>query len=124
PFLGLRDNPWTTNFFGEADDANACVLRYRDGGEGFGFFPEEDEVSACSVPRSEVYSPVDPAATILAAYPQAVAVDTANWFCTAASCPPIIGNIPVYRDQNHISNAYSRSTRDLLWEHLGPVLGR
>lgn len=120
PFLGLRDNPWAGTLTDEVDDANQCLLQHHVDGDTF--LPHEDPILACSIPREQVYAPVDPAAEVLARYPGAVSVDTADWFCTAEACPPIIGNIPVYRDKDHISNAYSSSTRGLLWEHLGPVL--
>ncbi|WP_394284679.1 acyltransferase family protein [Corynebacterium sp.] len=122
PFIGLRDNPWIVTPADEAEDMNQCLLQHQAGGDAF--FPHEDPILACSVPREHVYSPVDPAAAVLEQYPNAVAVDTADWFCAADTCPPIIGNIPVYRDKDHISNAYASSMRGLVWDYLGPVLGR
>ncbi|MDR7329637.1 acyltransferase family protein [Corynebacterium guangdongense] len=116
PFIGLRDNPWTTTPAGEVDDPNYCMLRVRDGGAGC--TSSTDPVSACSLPRTAVYAEEDPAAAVLADHRLAQAVDTADWFCTADACPPVIGNIPVMRDQNHISNAYALSAADLLWPHL------
>ena len=49
-------------------------------------------------------------------------VDTSGWYCPDGLCPPVIGNVTVYRDQNHISNAYSLTLAPLIWHHLGPLL--
>jgi len=48
-------------------------------------------------------------------------IDTADWFCDDEFCPPIIGNVYVYRDQNHVSNAYAATTAPLLWAKLQEV---
>jgi peptidoglycan/LPS O-acetylase OafA/YrhL len=42
-------------------------------------------------------------------------VDTDPWFCIATTCTPIVGNILVYRDDNHITATYAN------W--LTPVIG-
>ena len=48
----------------------------------------------------------------------ATIVDPVPWFCTATRCPPVIGNILVYRDQHHVTTAYSRLLAPLLAEAL------
>ncbi|GAA2472689.1 acyltransferase family protein [Winogradskya humida] len=48
----------------------------------------------------------------------AVVVDPVKWFCTPAFCPVIVGNVLVYRDQHHITTAYS----ELLAPQLGAAL--
>lgn len=70
------------------------------------------------MPRDTVYAPVDPAEDILAEFPQMHTVDTADWFCTDEACPPIIGNIYVYRDTDHLSNEYLKSLTDPLREEV------
>lgn len=122
PFIGLRDNPWFFTPDAVPDDPNHCMLRYSDGGDIYRDL--SNPVDACSIPRSGVYQDSDPAADILDAHPHATAVDTADWFCTDEWCPPVIGNVVVMRDQNHVSNAYAESMAGLVWEHLAPVLGR
>jgi hypothetical protein len=39
---------------------------------------------------------------------------TTDWICGATSCPPIVGNLLVYRDTNHITRTYSK--------YLAPML--
>jgi hypothetical protein len=36
-------------------------------------------------------------------------IDPSRWLCAGQMCPPIIGNIIVYRDKNHLSVAYART---------------
>lgn len=35
-------------------------------------------------------------------------VDETPWFCTTTSCPVIVGNVLVYRDDNHVTVEYAR----------------
>jgi len=48
----------------------------------------------------------------------ATIIDPVPWFCTATRCPSVIGNILVYRDQHHVTTAYSRLLSPLLGEAL------
>ncbi|WIM66905.1 acyltransferase family protein [Corynebacterium breve] len=111
PFLGLRDNPWFFDPEGLPRDPNHCMIEF-------------DDMEECSMPLEKVYAPQDPAAPILAEMPLATSVDTVDWFCTDGLCPPVIGNIYVYRDTNHLSNAFAESTAETVWEHVGPILGQ
>ena len=45
-------------------------------------------------------------------------IDPVPWFCTATRCPSVIGNVLVYRDQHHVTTAYSRLLAPLLAEAL------
>lgn len=109
PFLGLRDNPWGFDDEGKAREFDQC------------FVALEDAID-CGMQRDQVYSPVDPAAFILANYNNMIAVDTSNWFCDAENCPVVLGNVMVYRDMHHISNAFADSTMPLLREYIQPFL--
>lgn len=108
PFVGLRDNPWMFTPTGEQMDPNLCVV------EGY---PEY----ACSMAADMVYAPEDPAAFFLDGGFSQWAIDTAGWYCVDGICPPQIGNVYIYRDQNHISNAYAETLTPLLWEQLLPI---
>lgn len=37
-----------------------------------------------------------------------------NWFCSTKGCPAVVGNILVYRDDNHMTVSYSRFVAPLL----------
>ncbi|HEX5742126.1 MAG TPA: acyltransferase family protein [Pilimelia sp.] len=43
-------------------------------------------------------------------------IDPLPWLCSATACPPVVANTLVYRDNNHLTTAYSAL--------LAPVLGR
>lgn len=109
PFLGLRDNPWFIQEGGAGWLISQC-------------YEEERDLVACSIPRDNFYAPVDPAAVELAPRPNMLAVDTSNWFCPSDICPPVIGNIYVYRDGNHMSDDYALSLAPLLWEQIRLLL--
>lgn len=111
PFLGLRDNPWFFDQFGNPLDPNYCIVA---GGS------ERD----CSMPTDEVYPEPDPASGFLDGTNNLFSIDTASWYCNEEFCPPQIGNVYVYRDQNHISNAYARSLAPLLWAEMEPIFNQ
>ena len=108
PFVGLRDNPWVFSPEGIHVDPNECLIA-------------GNSMEDCSTLRTNVYGNVNPAEEYLFAADKQWPVDTADWFCGDTYCPPIIGNVYVYRDQNHISNAYAATTAPLMWEHLRPI---
>lgn len=42
-----------------------------------------------------------------------------DWFCTATVCPTIVGNVLMYRDDNHMTVTYSRLIAPLLEASIG-----
>ena len=109
PFLGLRDNPWGFDATDQPQNFADCYATTR-------------EAIGCGMRRDQVYQPVDPAAEILAQWDNMASVDTADWFCDEVNCPVVIGNVLVYRDMHHISNAYAESTAPLLRTAIEPFL--
>ncbi|GAB2540578.1 acyltransferase family protein [Brachybacterium huguangmaarense] len=64
----------------------------------------------CAVPRASLYADVDPSPDLPAqesarVYP----VDLTDQFCPEGMCRPVIGNVAVYLDDNHVTWAYSRT---------------
>ena len=49
-------------------------------------------------------------------------VDTSSWYCTETLCPAVIGSVLVYRDEHHITTAYSRTLDGRVWDAVRPVL--
>ena len=70
---------------------------------------------ACTEPLGEAFN-LAGAAAEKAAATQAGAfyIDTRPWFCTATTCTTMVGNIMVWRDDNHITETYS--------SFLGPAM--
>ena len=70
-----------------------------------------DDVQQCSLDRSDPLNRLD---TMIQRTTEADAAKTAGatiwdpteWFCTATTCPPIIGNIVVYSDNSHTTATY------------------
>ena len=64
---------------------------------------------ACSIPKHDPY--YNPGGIsqeqALATSAGAGYVDTDPWFCIATTCTPIVGNLLVYRDDNHITASYA-----------------
>ena len=109
PFLGLRDNPWGFDAEGMPREFDQCYIATED-------------PLGCGMPREKVYAPVDPAAEVLSRYDNMIAVDTSSWFCDDTHCPVVIGNVLVYRDMHHISNAFADSAIPLLREYIAPFM--
>jgi len=49
-------------------------------------------------------------------------LQTRDWFCNKTVCPPIVGNILVYRDDNHITTTYAEFLAPLLASTLNPTI--
>jgi peptidoglycan/LPS O-acetylase OafA/YrhL len=45
-------------------------------------------------------------------------IETTDWFCFEKLCPPIVQNIVVYQDENHVSNTYAQHLSNLLEQKL------
>ena len=68
------------------------------------------QAAVCTAPVSEVLPPdalADAAAT--SSDPQISAMDLSDRFCRAGTCYGVIGGVPVFFDEDHISRSYSRS---------------
>ncbi|RZQ60121.1 acyltransferase family protein [Amycolatopsis suaedae] len=104
PVLAVRDNPR----FGSPPVA--CV-------ESRG--PASPE---CATPRAQLYAP-DPPYTAVADLPPGVAfADFSDYFCEADVCPPVIGNVLVYLDDNHVSATYMATMSEAVEQAVVRVL--
>ncbi|MDT0300728.1 acyltransferase family protein [Streptomonospora wellingtoniae] len=107
--------------WGPLEDAGTDVVAIRDTPRMATRLPEcvslhRDDLSKCEKPAEDAFSNDDP--QVLAAENDADAdiVDLTDEFCTGDTCLPVIGNVMVYRDSNHITATYS--------ELLAPKLSR
>ena len=97
PVVGLRDNPrWA---FGVV----ACVLE------------EGDAARRCRAPVSDKLAATNPA-DVLRGADGFASVDLTDHLCPRGSCPPSVGNVWVYLDDNHLTRTYAAT--------LAPVLER
>ena len=103
--IAIRDNPTATR------STAACVARHRLSANDF-----------CSLDRAQALGRFDahPAAT--SALPGNALVDLSDVYCNAGYCPVVIGNVVVYRDDNHITATFSRTLAPRLGEELERIL--
>jgi hypothetical protein len=85
----------------------------------------DTEPEACAVSRKTAFS--DPGHATLEKAVRAAAdvqlLDLTDRFCSPVQCMPVIGNVMVYRDHNHITDTYARSLRPYIAEALWPAAG-
>lgn len=109
PLVGLRDNPWGFDEDFKAMNRTTCAAA-------------EDSDASCGVNRDLVYAQRDPAAAQFTVDKARYSIDTSSWFCTEDFCPAVIGNLYVYRDSNHLSEAYTLTLRDALERELSLIM--
>jgi hypothetical protein len=49
-------------------------------------------------------------------------IDLSDYFCDGQVCPPVIGNVLVYRHMNHITATYVRTLAPMLQSELQRAL--
>jgi hypothetical protein len=112
--------------FGQLARGGARVAAIADTPYMGGPVPEclatEQNVTGCTRSlRSSLRGPVQRKAFLAyAGGPHATVIDPIRWFCSDA-CPPVIGNVLVYRDSNHMTTTYSAALAPLLKTALGSV---
>lgn len=61
----------------------------------------------CTFDRDDIYAPVPPYEKIADLPADVNFLDTADAICTATTCPPVVGNVLVYMDDNHLTRSYA-----------------
>ena len=98
----IGDNPASTQ------DPPACLSAHLD------------DTAACATPRDDAVRADRISAEVVAAREHGVTfVDTSDWFCTDETCPAVVGNILVMRDETHITAPMAEFLRPLLEAALG-----
>ncbi|WP_433470309.1 acyltransferase family protein [Saccharomonospora azurea] len=76
----------------------------------------------CGHPRAEMYHAVPPYESMPA--PSSTSfVDLSDYYCTATQCPPVMGNVLVYMDDNHVTETYLNTLSPILQEKMLAQLG-
>lgn len=73
----------------------------------------------CGRARGDVFHGPDPLATTPGIPESLVPLDLTDALCTADDCPAVIGNVLVYRDDDHISATYVRTAAGYLEDLIG-----
>ncbi len=100
PRVALLSNPPLT------PDPVACASRLSSPASCLGRISEDYRIKSLAE--------ADAAATV----PNAVAVDTRGWFCTADECPAFVGDTVLKTDTSHLTEAAAREVGPLLAESL------
>jgi peptidoglycan/LPS O-acetylase OafA/YrhL len=102
--VALRDNP-DFEF-----DVSACVELHGA------------DSPLCALPRHRMLEIPSPTA-LIPNPPQTVKfIDLSDYFCDGEVCPPVIGNVLVYRHMNHITATYVRTLAPMLQSALEQAL--
>lgn len=105
PILAIRDNPWFD--FNVPD----CVERHGA------------DSARCRRKRSEVLAERTPWSAVPAIPANVRFADYSDLFCGSTDCQPVIGNVLVYFDSDHISATYARSLAPMVWADIARALG-
>ncbi|MQA61085.1 MAG: acyltransferase family protein [Actinophytocola sp.] len=77
----------------------------------------------CSGVRAELYPEVPSYERIPGVPGNVRFVDLSDYFCDGPTCPPIIGNVRVYMDDNHITQTYMNTLAPVMERELTTALG-
>jgi len=102
--IALRDNP-DFEF-----DVSACVELHGA------------EAPLCALPRQRMLEVPSPTELIPNPPPTVRFIDLSDYFCDGDTCPPVIGNVLVYRHMNHITATYVRTLAPMLQSALEQAL--
>ena len=81
------------------------------------------DASACATTRAEAVRADRISGELVAARAHgATFVDTTDWFCTAGSCPVVVGDLLVLRDETHLTPPMAEFLTPLVDAALAPVL--
>jgi hypothetical protein len=68
-----------------------------------------DNYAACAAKTADNYLPDSPDAAIADQVPGTKFLDFSRFFCQGDTCPAVIGNVIVYKDDNHVTRTYMDS---------------
>jgi SGNH domain (fused to AT3 domains) len=73
---------------------------------------------ACGRPREDAYPAGDPLGEAVRQVPGTTALDVSALLCTPDRCPPVVGGVFVYMDDNHVSDTYVRTMAEAVEPEL------
>lgn len=108
-------------------DAGIKVVAIRDTPRMLHFIPDcvyqnADDPTICGQDADVVFNGANPAETVDA--DRISHLDFQDMVCPEGFCAPVIGNVMVYLDTNHLTASYLRTMEDLFAERFDAALGR
>ncbi|MEH3088065.1 MAG: acyltransferase family protein [Microbacterium arborescens] len=113
--------PGIEDFIDRIDAAGIPIIAVRDNPrfdfDMFGCVVDADAPVTCATPRSGSLSASNPA--LVLQRESITHVDLTDWICPDGVCEAVVGNVAVFRDDNHLSSTYARSLAPALARQLG-----
>ncbi|WP_260850624.1 acyltransferase family protein [Kocuria marina] len=79
---------------------------------------DAERAADCMPPKTSIVGQPDPLGEVAAREPAITEVDMNDLICPDGTCSPVIGNLIVYWDNNHITPNYIRSMSSMLLERV------
>ena len=84
-----------------------------------------ESAGRCATPRADAFE--EPlvqaeADAIAESGTEARHVDLTGYFCNDDTCPVLLGNTVMYRDQHHLTQTFSREMAEPLWQEIEPLM--
>jgi hypothetical protein len=79
-------------------------------------------IHACSFSREHALSRSDPIVMAAASTPGVKVIDMIDAICGPETCAPVVGNVLVWRDSQHLTASYSRTMAPALEKVLAPFV--
>ncbi|AXJ08220.1 acyltransferase family protein [Arthrobacter sp. PM3] len=70
---------------------------------------DPDDYAACGSTTAENYQATSPDTAVAGQLPDTKFLDFSRFFCQKQVCPAVIGNVMVYKDDNHVTRTYMES---------------
>ncbi len=83
---------------------------------------EGGDYEACALDRNEAFSYPDPVLQAAGLNAAVVLVDLSDHICHVDKCRPVVGDVLVYRDPNHLTATYVRTLAPALETYLRPLM--
>ncbi|MEJ5919593.1 acyltransferase family protein [Corynebacterium sp. H78] len=113
--IGIRDNPWPFDTDGHRFAPTSCMeddnttqkmpITDADRASKHG----GNAPTKCDIPRKRAFPTENESKEVLESLPDAISVDFTDVFCDDNRCPAVIGNVYVYRDNNHVSVTFAKT---------------
>lgn len=117
--------PGIDRFIDRMDAAGIEVLGMRDNPrfafDMFGCVTDAVDPLECAVPRSASLADSNPAEALVGS--RLSLLDLTPWICPDDLCVGVIGNVAMYRDDNHLTRVYARTLGPSLAEQLPDGIG-
>ncbi|WP_157210445.1 acyltransferase family protein [Turneriella parva] len=105
--IAIKDNPLMKYHKGKWMDVPPCLYYYRK------------DIKKCFRPRELTLDSMTDTMMLAADGMQGVAtINLTQYFCTKDECPPVIGNVVVYRDQHHLTETFVNTLTPYLEKEL------